>query len=210
MKKIIVALLLAFAGYKGYTDYISKNSGAFDEGGTPLVFLFTVDGCGAPCLDAKKFLEKRRVDYQEVVVTDGDEQLALWERFGSIRTMPVLVAGNEKVPGYSKWEYVTALAVNYENNYLYASEASIFEKNFTASGEPKLVMYTMDGCGYCEASKLQLSEDGIHFEERNISTDSIAKSELDKFESGTPLIFFGYRRYEGWSNAIYESLREVL
>lgn len=210
MKKLIVVFLLAFAGYKGYIEHASKNSGAFNDAGVPQVLLFTVEGCGKPCADANKLLKKRKVDYQEIVVTDGDEQLAMWQSFGSISTMPVLVAGEEKLSGYNKWKYVSALAVNFDNSYLYTSEAKMFDKNFTAQGEPKLVMYTMDGCGYCEAAIHQLREDGIAFEERNTSTDFVAKSELDKYQAGTPLIFYGYRRYEGWGKDIYESLHEVL
>ena len=140
MKKLIFVLILAFAGYKGYTEHSSKNAGAFNESGVPQVLLFTVDGCGNPCTDANKLLNKRNVDYQEIVVTDGDEQLAMWESFGSITTMPVLVAGNEKVPGFNKWKYVSALAVNFDNSHLYTKEAKMFDKNFTAQGEPKLVM----------------------------------------------------------------------
>ncbi len=210
MKNMVLLALVIAAGYTGYTKYVTSSSGAFDETGAPQVLLFTVDGCGGPCTDAIKLLDKRKVEYQEIVVTDGDEQLALWESFGAIRTMPLLVAGNEKVPGFNKWKYVSALALNFDNSYLYSSEAKMLDKNFTEQGEPKLVMYTMDGCGYCETAMRQLREEGIAFEERNSSTDYTAKSELDKYQAGTPLIYYGYQRYEGWSKDIYKSLREVL
>ena len=79
--------------------------------------------------------------------------------------MPVLVVGDETISGFNKWNYVSALALNYDNEYLTTYEANIFDKNFTPDGEPKLVMYTMDGCGYCEKAMRQLHEDGIQFVE---------------------------------------------
>lgn len=210
MKKIILLSLLLAGAYKGYLAYAKSAAGAYDESGAPVVLLFTVDGCASPCEDARKLLQRRDVDYEEVVVTDGEEQLERWERFGAINTLPVLVAGDERVAGFDKWQYISVLAVNFGSEHLTVSEADILNKNFTASGEPRLVLYTMDGCGYCEAALRQLREDGIDFEERNTSNDYTAKSELDKFEAGTPLIFYGYRRFSGWSSGIYESLRAVM
>lgn len=210
MKKLLILIVLAGIGYKGYTDYIQGGSGAFDENGEPTVLLFTVAGCGKPCRDANRMLQRRGVGYEEVVVTDGKEQEERWERFGAIRNMPVLVTGDRTISGYNKWDYVSALAESYDNQYLYVSEADIFDKNFTDSGDPKLVMYTMDGCGYCEAAMQQLRNDGIDFEERNTSVSTSAKMELDKFQAGTPLIFYGYRRFVGWSSEVHKSLMKVL
>jgi glutaredoxin len=172
--------------------------------------LFTVSGCGSPCSDANNFLSRRHVNYEEIVVTDGKEEEKKWERYGAITTMPVLVVGDVTISGFNKWNYVSTLALNYDNEYLTGSEAEIFDKNFGPDGEPKLVMYTMDGCGYCEQAIRQLREDGIQFEERNSSASYRAKKELDKLESGTPLIYYGYRRFTGWSSNIYKSLKAVL
>jgi glutaredoxin len=150
------------------------------------------------------------VNYEEVVVTNGRDEEATWERYSVITTIPVLVVGDETISGFNKWDYVSTLALNYDNEYLTVSEAEIFDKNFGLNGEPKLVMYTMDGCDYCEQAIRQLHDDGIKFEERNIDASYTAKKELDKLESGTPLIYYGYRRFSGWSSNIYKSLKAVL
>ncbi len=210
MKKLLIFALLIAAGYQAYKDFSHKGADAFDAEGNPQVLLFTVAGCGSPCSDANSFLSRRHVNYEEIVVTDGKEEEKKWESYGAIRTMPVLVVGDETITGFNKWNYVSALAINYDNEYLTRSEAEIFDKNFGPDGEPKLVMYTMNGCGYCERAIRQLNKDGIQFEERNINANYTAKNELDKLESGTPLIYYGYRRFNGWSSSIYKSLKAVL
>lgn len=210
MKKLFILLILAGA-YQGYTRFYHANGNSgFDADGNPQVLLFIDDGCGEPCDSAVRFLDHRKVDYETISVTGGEEQVKRWEVFGSVRTMPYLVAGNERVSGYNKWKFVAALAANFDNLYLTRSEDAIFQKNFTAEGDPKLVMYTMTGCGYCDMARSYLQQEGIAFEERNISVSHVAKAELDKFQYGTPLIFYGYRRFEGWGDHVRRDILGVL
>ncbi len=188
----------------------SNGGGAFSEDGAARVLLFVHDGCGTPCNDATAMLMQRRVEHEVVNVSEGEEQVAIWKKFGSQRQMPYLVAGNERVIGYNKWDFVSALAGSFDDQYLTATEYRVLRKNFNDDGAPKLVMYTMNGCGYCDQARSYFRAEGIAFEERNSSEDSTAQYELDMFQAGTPLIFHGYKRYVGWSEHIRSSLLKVL
>ena len=207
---MFILFILAGGAYKVYTEFYQKGNNALDADGRPLVLLFTHQGCANPCDTAVKLLNHRKVQYELIAVSDGEEQAKRWEAFGSVRTMPYLVIGNDRVFGYNKWDYVSALAVHFDNQYLTRSEDAIFQKNFAHEGSAKLVMYTMTGCGYCDMARDYLQQEGITFEERNIRVSSVAKMELDKFQAGTPLFFYGYKRFEGWSNNIRREILSVL
>lgn len=201
---------MAGIGYKGYLTFMSSGDGAFDEDGKPEVVLFVHNGCGAPCDSATNLLNRRNVDYDLVNVDDGEEQVKRWQALGAEPRMPYLVAGNQHVIGYNEMDIALALAVNYNDTYLTPSEANMLDKNFNADGTPKLVMYTMDGCHYCDKARSYFQSEDIPFEERNTSHDYVAKSELNRVANGTPLIFYGYRHYVGWSDQIRKELIESL
>lgn len=203
MKNLFVLALIAGLGYQGYLHFISSHrDGAFDADGNPKVVLFVHDACGTPCKSATYLLKRRHVDFESVNVDDGAEQVERWKSMGAVNRMPYIVAGSEQVAGYNKWDIILALAENYDDTYLTASEARMLNKNFTEDGQPKLVMYTMDGCGYCDMARSFLLSEGIPFEERNTSLDSVAKVELDRVGVGTPLIFYGYKHYVGWGKHV--------
>lgn len=210
MKKLLIMLLLAGIGYKGYETFVQHEGGAFDADGNAVALLFVHDGCGKPCDDAVRLLDRRHVEYEKLNVSDSDEQVARWEQFGSERRMPLFVAGSARVVGYHKWEMVSALGEAFGGSYLTRSENRYFAKNFSLSGEPKLVMYTMNGCGYCDQARDYLTREGISFEERNTSEDYVAKTELDRFQAGTPLIFYGYKRLVGWGEGVRSDLESLL
>lgn len=210
MKKLLVLALLAGLGYKGYLQFMAHGDGAFDADGQPQVVLFVANGCGAPCKDAEHLLERRHVEFEAVNLDEGAEQVDRWKALGAERRLPYLVTGNERVSGFNRWDIVLALASNYDDAYLTVSEAKMLNKNFNPDGSPKLVMYTMDGCGYCDQARSYLLSEGIPFEERNTSNDYVAKTELDKVGVGTPLIFYGYKHYVGWGEHVRKEVLKLL
>jgi len=207
MKKLFILIILAGVTYKGYTEFYQHKTLAFDGKGRARIMLFVHSGCDKPCASAERLLTRRGVGYETISVSDGEEQRARWEQLTPVRQMPYLVVGNERVAGYHKWEMIAALAVNFGSDYLTPSEEAIFRKNFTDEGKPKLVMYTVRGCRYCDLARRYFQQQSIRFEERNTSVDPGAKSELVRFEAGTPLIFYGYKRYVGWGEHVR---REIL
>ncbi len=209
MKNFLILTLLAAALYKGYTDFFS-HKGAFDDAGNPQALLFTIDNCGKPCNDVKKLLDKRYLDYEEIVVIPGGEQNSRWKEFGSVKMAPYLVMGNERVAGSNLLDITFKMGVVFGDDHLKRIEADILHKNFTAEGKPKLVMYTMDGCGYCEMAARYFLQEGIRYEERNTSNDTVALAELNALKAGTPLIFYGHNSFVGWGREVKKSLLEVL
>jgi len=210
MKNLLVVVLVVALTYKGYTEYTHKNNGAFDEYGNPLALLFTIDQCGMPCNDVRKMLDNRNVDYEEIVVTAGEEQKSRWEQFGAVKAAPYLVVGNERVVGSDMLNIIFTVGTVLGDGHLKQIEADILHKNFTADGKPKLVMYTMDGCGYCESAAKYFLSEGISYEERNTSVDPVASKELDALRAGTPVIFYGHTVFVGWGDKVCDSLLELL
>jgi glutaredoxin-like YruB-family protein len=55
---------------------------------------------------------------------------------------------------------------------------------------PKVVIYTTPTCGYCHLAKAYFTENSIAYEEKNVSTDLVAREEMLKMtqQSGVPVI----------------------
>ena len=174
MKNFLIVILLAGGAYKGYMDYTQKNHGAFDKNGNPEAVLFTIDNCAKPCADVKRLLDKRHVEYEEVVVTPGEDGNKRWEEFGSVMSAPYLVVGNERIIGSNMLKITFAIGSVFGDEHLKKIEAEILHINYSADGKPKLVMYTMDGCGYCESAERYFLQEGISYEERNTSVNPVA------------------------------------
>ena len=63
----------------------------------------------------------------------------------------------------------------------------------------KVTVYTSNTCGYCHLAKDFLKENGIDFEEKNVSTDTIARKELmSKGFMGVPVIFVDEEVVQGF------------
>ncbi|MGV1014689.1 MAG: hypothetical protein ACOYB4_06935, partial [Methyloceanibacter sp.] len=88
MKNLLIIILLAAAAYKGYTVYSQKHYSAFDQNGNPLTLLFTIDNCGKPCDDVAELLDKRQVNYEEIIVRPEGTPDPRWEAFGSVKAAP--------------------------------------------------------------------------------------------------------------------------
>lgn len=210
MKNFLLLIFIVAAAYKGYTVYTQKHIVAFDASGNPLALLFTIDQCGKPCAEVRTLLDRRGVDYEEVVVTDGGEAESRWRQFGAVKAAPYLVVGNERVIGSDTLKIIFAVGAALGDDHLKKIEAQILHKNFTADGKPKLVMYTMDGCGYCESAARYFQQQGIHYEERNSSVDIAAARELEAMRAGTPVIFYGQSVFVGWGDRVRDAVMKLL
>jgi glutaredoxin 3 len=59
---------------------------------------------------------------------------------------------------------------------------------------PKVVMYTIDWCGYCDAARRLLSSKNVPFEEINLTGKSAEREDLVEMAGGrttVPQIFIG-------------------
>ncbi len=66
----------------------------------------------------------------------------------------------------------------------------------------KVTVYTSNTCGYCHLAKDFLNENSIVFEEKNVSTDTVARKELmSKGFMGVPVIFVDEEVIQGFDKA---------
>ena len=97
---LIAAIGLAvWSGDQGELTFISP-AGAFDRNDNPLVWIFTVNGCGKPREDARNGLQRRRVAFEEEQVdfdSDIGESLQLW------RHCAVITASRLSPPEMNRW-----------------------------------------------------------------------------------------------------------
>lgn len=72
----------------------------------------------------------------------------------------------------------------------------------------KVTIYSSDSCGYCTLAKEYLSEKGVEFEEKNVSTDTEARKHLiSKGIMGVPVIYVEDEMIQGFDK---NKLNELL
>lgn len=70
-----------------------------------------------------------------------------------------------------------------------------------------VTIYTSSTCGYCTAAKQYLSEKGVSYTEKNISTDTSARKELmQKGHMGVPVIIVDGEEIVGFDRGRLEQL----
>ena len=84
MRKLVFLIAIGVGVWfwdKGELPFMPA-AGAYDEGGNPVVWIFTVRHCGAPCQQGLDGLDRRRVEYEEKQIdlnNDADENVKLWK-----------------------------------------------------------------------------------------------------------------------------------
>ena len=199
MRNLLILAIVVAGSYQLYIKYQEHATTAYDENGNPLTLLFTVNGC-KPCDQARTLLKRRRVDFEEFNVSNGGEQAEILKAYGGGRYMPYMVTGNRKVSGFNKHEMIGTLAEVHGQNLLTRQERKIMSKHFDSAGNPHVVMYATPTCGYCIKARDYFKAEGVDFTEFNINRDAVAKRNFKALEAaGTPLIYVGYRRVDGFN-----------
>ncbi len=199
MRTLLILSILVAGGYQVYARYHQQAATAYDENGNPQTLLFTFNDC-KPCDDARRLLLNRRVEFAEFNVTDSDELAEKMKHYGGGRYMPYLVSGKRRVSGYNEHEIIGALAEEYGQDLLTPRERKVMNRHFDAAGNPRVVMYATQQCGYCIKAREYFSDAGIAFTELDINRDAVAKHSFSMLKAaGTPLIYVGYRRVEGFN-----------
>jgi glutaredoxin len=210
MRNLLILAILVAGGYQLYDRYLQQPVAAYDENGNPQTLLFTFTGC-KPCDDARRLLSKRRIEFTEFNVAEGDEQADKLKSYGGGRHMPYLVTGKRRVSGYNKHEIIGALAEEYGPDLLTRQEQRVMSRHFDAAGDPRVVMYATQQCGYCIKAREYFRDAGIAFTELDINRDAAAKRSFTVLQAaGTPLIYVGYRRVEGFNrNRLEEAVASL-
>ncbi len=71
----------------------------------------------------------------------------------------------------------------------------------------KVVVFSSNTCGYCTMAKEYLTEKGVAYEERNVSSDIEARKELmSKGFMGVPVIYVEDEVIQGFNKAKLDEL----
>ncbi|MGI1677312.1 MAG: hypothetical protein K6L75_01150 [Cellvibrionaceae bacterium] len=199
MKNLLIIIVLSFVGYFAYQK-MDQPEGAFDADGKAKVLFFTFTQCGAPCEDAEKLLINKKVEFEKLVVDTSEAARKKIESFKSGTQMPQLYVGERRVLGFHRDRYREALAEIYGLEVLSPSIRKVIKTHFDENGGPRIVMYGAAWCPHCKAAREYFLSEGIDFKEWDVEKESEAGRNYKLLESsGYPLIYVGYRRFEGFN-----------
>lgn len=198
MNKILIAAAIVAASYYLYNQS-GSNVGVYADDGTPRTILFTTEQCGNACDEMRSHL-KSRVSFEEQDAFDDGPGQALFKEYGGTRYLPYVVMGTQRVTGPDKAVLISSIAAEFGLEKLKDKERKALQRNFDESGNPRVVMYATDWCGYCKQARQYFAEQGIDYVEFDIEKDRSAKRDFDTLlGSGTPLLYNGYARMAGFN-----------
>jgi glutaredoxin len=207
VKKIIYIGLL-FAAYwywdKGQLPFGGKNTAAVDAAGNSAVWLFTVEGCGDPCMNAVRELRNRNVPFEEKVISperQDDENFKLWQGYRTGTNFPLLVVGEQTLTGFYVPHIAGLLGATFGETYLTHNERRYFKAHFNADGSPRIVLYGTDWCPYCAKLRKELNENHVMFEDVDVEKIGDTNQLLQTMGiGGYPATWVGYIRVNDGSN----------
>jgi len=95
---------------------------------------------------------------------------------------------------------IGVLAEVHGDQLLTRQERRIMATHFDAAGNPHVVMYATEKCGYCIKARQYFKDEGIKFTEFDVDRNAEEKRNFKALEaSGTPLVYVGYRRIDGFN-----------
>ena len=198
MKKVLIAAAIIGAGYYLYNQG-GSNVGVYADDGTPRTVLFTTEQCGNACDEMRRYLRSRG-PFEEHDAFDGGPGHELYESYGGTGYLPYVAVGKQRVTGTDRGAIISAIAAEFGLEKVKSKERKALERNFDASGNPRVVMYATDWCGYCNQARQYFADNGIDYVEFDIETDRTAKRDFDALlGTGTPLLYNGYARMAGFN-----------
>ena len=209
MKNLIIIALLVFGGHYLYEQSQSLPPAMLDESGSPITLIFIFDGCGKPCSDAVRLVKAKKVNYKTINLSEGKDQIDMLDQYGGGSQMPVLIIGEQRVDQYHRERILYALAETYGERVLSNKEQSTTRNHFDTAGSPVVVMYATKSCGFCAKAEKYFSSKGIEYKYLNIDKSKKARHGFEVLKgSGTPLIYVGYRRVQGFNqNEVKEAIK---
>lgn len=206
MKKLILLGLIAVCGYKLYQHVSASNDkGPVAADGTPIAQLFVGPGCGQFCDEMEEILKGRNINYVLIDISTPEG-----EKYG-VRQFPVTRVGKRKVIGNFRNQLVAVLAETYGNSALTPAERIAMQGHFDANGKPIVVLYGTQWCQYCKREREYFAEHNISFDDLDVESSSSAKQVYDILQgAGYPLIYVGYRRFDGYiEKEILDAITEL-
>jgi len=192
--KLLITLLAAGAGIWFFTNggLPGMNTGFFLPDGTPGVALVTSDRCGNGCEKARQHLRSRGIAFTEINASQDSES---WKALGKPRTLPFLATGYEQAAGFNPGFFSSALGVSFGMDGLSAQEQRIYARHFDSDGDPKVVLYGTDWCGYCNRLRKNMESEGISYDYRNMEKPAKQTWLMEAMGIyGYPVVYVGYER----------------
>lgn len=172
--------------------------------------LFTAPGCGKGCTELADLLRERVVPFEEIEVSNDDAH-AQYRSLGGTGLVPYLVIDGVGQAGFQQMSAVSFLAEHYGEMVLMPAERTAMAKNFDANGRPRVVMFSTVACGYCRAAREYFTSRGIPWVERDVERDPASAADFRLLAGhGTPLIYVGYRRVDGFDQKRLAKALEIL
>ena len=201
--------VIAFAGAWYAWNQHAAVQGAYDDNGEPVTMLFTTGQCGDACDQMRRYL-KKRVEFEEYDAFEDEAGRDLYLEYGGDGYLPFVVMGKQRVVGPDTGAIVSAMAAELGPGSIREREAQALALNFDKDGEPLIVMYTIDWCGYCKQAREYFTSKNIPYVEYDIEKSNKAKRNYDVLKgSGTPLIYQGYTRVVGFHPRLVEGKLEL-
>lgn len=198
MKKILMAAAIIGASYYLYNEN-GSNVGVYADDGTPRTIFFATEQCGNACDEMRRYL-KSRVSFEEHDAFDNGSGHEVYEKYGGTGFVPYIVMGKQRVTGPDRGGVISSVAAEFGLEKVKSRERKALQRNFDASGNPRVVMYATEWCGYCKQAREYFADNGIDYVEFDIEKDRSAKRDFDALlGSGTPLLYHGYARAVGFN-----------
>lgn len=198
MKKLLIAAVVLIAPYQLYIRTVAP-VGVYADDGTPKTVLFTTGQCGDACDEMRRFL-KSRTEFEEFDAFDGGNGQELYRGYGGTGFLPYVAMGNQRIEGPDKGRVVSSIAIEFGLEHVKKRERKALQRNFDAAGDPIVVMYATERCGYCRQAAAFFAKNDIDYVELDIDKDRSARRDFDVLlGSGTPLLYHGYARMVGFN-----------
>jgi glutaredoxin len=177
MKKL--ALIVLFAGAVYYQFFAGQPVGVYTDDGAPKTVLFTTAQCGNACDETRKYLLRRKIDFEEHDAFDQGAGSKLFKEYGGTGYMPLIAMGHQRVIGHNPGGIISALAIEFGPGHIKSREVSALQRNFDDANDPRVVMYATAWCGYCKKARQYFTDNDIEFVEYDIEKDRAAKRDYD-------------------------------
>ena len=202
MKKLIFIGLLAVCAYKFYQFSYSK---ILLSKRPDTVQVFVGPGCEKLCADVEEELGSRKVKYEAIDISTPEG-----EKYG-INTYPQTRIGRQTVMGDDRNHIISALAETYGSAVLTPIEQSAMKNHFDQNGKPVVVLYGTSWCGFCKNQRQYFADHGVSFVDLDVETTPSAKFAYDVLQgNGYPLVYVGYRRFNGYKQQeILDAIAEL-
>lgn len=204
MKTIIAIVLLAVALFFLKPEWFDFNAGpgTFRGDGSDRIVVFTTTKCGGACGDAVAWLNASGQVFEELKLDDNEDNKKLFHQLGGTNTVPYLSSGYQRVEGFYPGDYLSMLVAARGLAILDETKRAVYEKHFDSNSKPLLVMYGTTWCVDCAAMREYCNDHDIEYLDWDAELDDAARERYELLDGRSfPLVFYGARRMNGFSEA---------